>query len=205
MAMTNCPECGRSISTKAVTCPHCGYPLPEDAPFRTPPKPIDPSWTARYETIIRKRKVWHWVAFWAAFILFAVFLYLCLFDKRDTFIYTYRVSSETKEEWLALSCVFGAFSVIALGFAIGTSARVRMYTETLCGYTVVVYTGLLLTTLITENKISATFFRRAFFRNGVSAKLPDDTQYYARYKHGRAEFSFSPFDAEENSTDKITF
>ncbi len=205
MAMTNCPECGQSISTKAVTCPHCGYPLPENAPFRTPPAPIDPSWTARYDAKIHKRKVWHWVVFLLTLILFALFLYLCLFDKRDTFIYIYRVSSETKEEWLALSCVFGALSVISLGFAIGTSVRVRMYSETLRGYTVVAYTGLLLVTLIAENKISATFFRRTFFRKGISAKLPDDTLYYVRYKQGRADFSFSASDTDEDSTDKITF
>ena len=27
MALINCPECNREISDKAVTCPHCGYPL----------------------------------------------------------------------------------------------------------------------------------------------------------------------------------
>lgn len=27
MALTNCPECRRSMSDKAVTCPHCGFPL----------------------------------------------------------------------------------------------------------------------------------------------------------------------------------
>jgi hypothetical protein len=27
MALTNCPECRRSISDKATTCPHCGFPL----------------------------------------------------------------------------------------------------------------------------------------------------------------------------------
>lgn len=205
MAMTNCPECGQSISTKAVTCPHCGYPLPEDAPFRTPPKPIDPSWTARFDTIIRKRKFWHWVVFWLILALFAVFFYLCLFDKRDTSVYTFRNSYETKEEWLALSCVFGAFSIISLGFAIGTSVRLRKYTETLCGYTVMVYLELTLATLIVEDKTVATFFRRTFFRKGLAAKLPDDTPYYVRYKNGLAEFSFKPFDTDESATDKITF
>lgn len=29
MALTRCPECHRSISDKAITCPHCGYPLRE--------------------------------------------------------------------------------------------------------------------------------------------------------------------------------
>lgn len=27
MALINCPECGREISDKAVSCPHCGYPI----------------------------------------------------------------------------------------------------------------------------------------------------------------------------------
>jgi hypothetical protein len=27
MALTNCPECGKQVSSQAVTCPNCGYPL----------------------------------------------------------------------------------------------------------------------------------------------------------------------------------
>lgn len=27
MSMINCPECQNSVSDKAVTCPHCGFPL----------------------------------------------------------------------------------------------------------------------------------------------------------------------------------
>ncbi len=27
MAMINCPECGKEISDKAATCPHCGTPV----------------------------------------------------------------------------------------------------------------------------------------------------------------------------------
>ena len=206
MAMTNCPECGNRISTKAVTCPHCGFPLPEDAPFRTPPAPIDPSWTARYDATIRKRKIWHWVAFSLMLTLFALFLYLCLFDKKETHIWADRYSYSTKEEWIALSCVFGAFAVISLGFAIGTSVRLKKYSETMRGYTVVVYIGLLLVTVITENVTSTYLLRRTFFRKGFSAMLPDDTVYYARYKRGGVDFSFDPFDSdEESSTNKITF
>jgi hypothetical protein len=29
MTLTRCPECQRSISDKALACPHCGYPLRE--------------------------------------------------------------------------------------------------------------------------------------------------------------------------------
>lgn len=28
MALINCPECGRTVSSASSKCPHCGYPLP---------------------------------------------------------------------------------------------------------------------------------------------------------------------------------
>lgn len=27
MALIKCPECGKEISDRAVSCPHCGYPI----------------------------------------------------------------------------------------------------------------------------------------------------------------------------------
>lgn len=35
MALIQCPECGGSVSDRAPTCPHCGFPLaaPEPAPI----------------------------------------------------------------------------------------------------------------------------------------------------------------------------
>jgi len=30
MALITCPECGRQVSDQAVTCIHCGYPLPSN-------------------------------------------------------------------------------------------------------------------------------------------------------------------------------
>lgn len=27
MALMKCPECGLQVSDKALSCPHCGYPL----------------------------------------------------------------------------------------------------------------------------------------------------------------------------------
>lgn len=38
MALIGCIECGRSISDKAVSCPHCGFPRPH-SPSDAPPKP----------------------------------------------------------------------------------------------------------------------------------------------------------------------
>ena len=35
MALTNCRECGDSVSTEAVACPHCGVPIKADEPKET--------------------------------------------------------------------------------------------------------------------------------------------------------------------------
>jgi len=31
VALIDCPECGRQVSTLAVACPHCGFPLSREA------------------------------------------------------------------------------------------------------------------------------------------------------------------------------
>ncbi len=36
MALIQCPECGKDISSKVKSCPHCGYPMEEESP------PINP-------------------------------------------------------------------------------------------------------------------------------------------------------------------
>ena len=33
MALITCPECGKSVSDQAQSCPHCGFPLKKDASF----------------------------------------------------------------------------------------------------------------------------------------------------------------------------
>ena len=35
MAMIKCPECGRSVSDMATSCPTCGYPIAKSAPNGT--------------------------------------------------------------------------------------------------------------------------------------------------------------------------
>lgn len=38
MALISCPECGKEVSDKAKTCPHCGYSLTEVEPMEVVPK-----------------------------------------------------------------------------------------------------------------------------------------------------------------------
>lgn len=52
MALINCPECGKEISTMADSCPNCGYPLKKDIPdgykpFSVPQSELDRAGAAK--------------------------------------------------------------------------------------------------------------------------------------------------------------
>ena len=34
MALIDCPECGKQVSSKAPTCPNCGVPIASEPPSR---------------------------------------------------------------------------------------------------------------------------------------------------------------------------
>lgn len=60
MALINCPECGKQVSTEASTCPSCGYPVAEklaqgEAPSQSA---ADPN-----ELLLEVRSSW-WNFFW---------------------------------------------------------------------------------------------------------------------------------------------
>lgn len=53
MALINCPECNKSISDKATSCPHCGCPLQTlQQPVNVPPEvPTTPKTASTFITI----------------------------------------------------------------------------------------------------------------------------------------------------------
>jgi uncharacterized membrane protein YdbT with pleckstrin-like domain len=60
MALTNCPECGREVSTEAKACPACGFPVAEKASASAP--------VVADELLAEVRPSW-WRYFW--WLLFA--------------------------------------------------------------------------------------------------------------------------------------
>lgn len=72
MALINCPECGKQVSTAAQACPSCGYPIaerlaqsPEAQPVAATPA-ADPN-----AALLAVRPSW-WGFFWYLFFFFLI-------------------------------------------------------------------------------------------------------------------------------------
>lgn len=66
MALINCPECGKQVSTAAAACPACGYPVAEKVVSAVEPAGKTP---AGNELLAEVRPSW-WNYFWYLFFFF---------------------------------------------------------------------------------------------------------------------------------------
>ena len=60
MALINCPECGKQVSTVAATCPSCGYPVAEKL---SQGEAVEQSSPDSNELLVEVRSSW-WNFFW---------------------------------------------------------------------------------------------------------------------------------------------
>ncbi len=70
MALINCPECGKQVSTAAKACPYCGYPVAEHVPQTEPSVPAV-SQAPSTEVLAEVRPSW-WGYFWYLFFFFLI-------------------------------------------------------------------------------------------------------------------------------------
>jgi uncharacterized membrane protein YvbJ len=66
MALITCPECGASVSDKAIACPSCGHPM----------KPNQPQWqpTSEQHVVINgKKSTYLWMVIAIIATIFALF------------------------------------------------------------------------------------------------------------------------------------
>lgn len=106
MSLIACPECQRSISDRARTCPGCGYPLAEP-------------WTARLRRAWREGFHHAWIAaVGCGFLMFATLVAAGLVQSATTVSELLLVASP----WLVIVGVYGFIAGLA---AIGVAALVR--------------------------------------------------------------------------------
>lgn len=97
MALIDCPDCGKQVSSAAHACPHCGYPVAEkvgDATATSPASEAEPK--SSQELVAEIRPSW-WGYFWHVVFFFLVVPPIIAKFKRDSTVlrvYTDRVSLE---------------------------------------------------------------------------------------------------------------
>ena len=70
MALINCPECGRQVSTVASACPACGFPVAEKL-AQTDSADRSSAASASNELLAEVRSSW-WNYFWHLFFFFLI-------------------------------------------------------------------------------------------------------------------------------------
>ena len=100
MALINCPECGRQVSSVAKACPACGFPIAEKmAPANDPP----PNATARNELRAEVRPSW-WNYFWHLFFFFLIVPPLIAWCRRESTVLRVFSNRVTLERGLFTKC-----------------------------------------------------------------------------------------------------
>ena len=70
MALINCPECGKPVSTAAHECPNCGYPVAEKLADEPAANAATPA-SERPEPLAEVRPSW-WGYFWHLFFFWLI-------------------------------------------------------------------------------------------------------------------------------------
>lgn len=97
MALINCPECGKQVSTEAQTCPACGYPIAQKL-AQTPaiPPAGDPLPATQTQVLAEIRPSW-WGFFWHLFFFWLIIPpFVAYFRRASTVlrVYPQRVTVE---------------------------------------------------------------------------------------------------------------
>jgi len=83
MALINCPECGKQVSTSAKTCPACGFPVAEKV--AQPAVAEQPGSVAANELIAEVRPSW-WHFFWLLFFFFLIVPWIIAWYRRASVV-----------------------------------------------------------------------------------------------------------------------
>jgi len=71
MALIDCPECGKQVSTAAKECPNCGYPVAERLPQTVQAAEKSASFAANSTVLAEIRPSW-WGYFWYLFFFWLI-------------------------------------------------------------------------------------------------------------------------------------
>ena len=104
MALINCPECGKQVSTEAKTCPACGYPIAEKlAQTQTAPVTGGSLPAAQTEVLAEIRPSW-WGFFWHLFFFWLIIPPIVAYFRRTSTVLRIYPQRITVERGLLSKC-----------------------------------------------------------------------------------------------------
>jgi hypothetical protein len=81
MALINCPECGKPVSTVAHACPNCGFPVAEQGAAAQPVAP-----TTDPETVLAEVRPSWWGYFWYLVFAWLIVPFLIAWWRRASIV-----------------------------------------------------------------------------------------------------------------------
>jgi len=102
MALINCPECRKPVSTEAHTCPNCGYPVAEKLARNPAPAPPGPGVEAP-ELLAEVRPSW-WGYFWYFFFFWLIVPPIVAYFRRASTVVRIFPQRVTLERGLFSKC-----------------------------------------------------------------------------------------------------
>jgi hypothetical protein len=96
MALINCPECGKQVSTAAKECPNCGYPVAERLPQTVQAAEKTETGSGDAQLLAEIRPSW-WGYFWYLFFFWLLVPPIIAYFKRVSivlYIYSDRIHLE---------------------------------------------------------------------------------------------------------------
>ena len=104
MALINCPECGKQVSTEAQTCPACGYPIAEKlAQTQTSTSTGSPLPAAQTQVLAEIRPSW-WGFFWYLFFFWLIIPPIIAYLRRASTVLRIYPQRVTVERGLLSKC-----------------------------------------------------------------------------------------------------
>jgi hypothetical protein len=97
MALINCPECGKQVSTEAQACPACGYPIAEKQTPMPAAPPAGGSLPADQTQVLAEVRPSWWGYFWYLFFFWLIIPPIIAYFRRASTvlrIYPQRVTVE---------------------------------------------------------------------------------------------------------------
>ena len=192
MALIKCPECKKEVSTKASSCPNCGYPLAkvfDNILYKKAPAPKSSEWLKKWESKPFFTKIIVFVSFLISLVLLIIFVRLLNTDLEaeynafldETFYYE-------KGIWILATSVFGFITFFMFICFIISLFMIKISIKNIDGYNVVVYFGFWKNYLYIEDNYYDSNWGSIFHNTLLSGDLPNGKQLTVTLSSGSASF-----------------